>query len=965
MKSTSNSAKWVSQTFNQEGTDSNWVRADVSYEESFDKLNLANVTQSATSLKVLNDYSPVTAGQSLRLYNSTDGEVSTTATIGSNSITDGQKSFNQSVTGDSPLEVTPSSSPTFNSVFASQGQSQSGQYRYNEDGSKLYLWGPYTGGMKVYSMTTPYRPVDGVTYTGSITFNDSVLATLYNPFFPNWNFTQGGDKMVVWNASDSSGNVYYEIFDLSTPFDPATATLNKAYTNKYIGSNTASTLVYNSTLATTANTTTASQRRSIIERGGICNIQFSADGTRVFIGRAYTTANNLVYSSSYFYSHSYVLRLTTPYDIHSAVGISVINNTALGNSSSDIPIDQRISNDGTTLYSVHKTSNNYMYCYAMGMSSAWGGGIPADNSFIPNIVTAGSTSVITITSNWQQYNYTTGDNNIVFIDGGKRIGVYGSYTYEHSQNPAVATQWANGYIELDISSSGVTQTPETVSKSNSDTSDVKILAGTTSEVGKIGKSLLISPSSTTSSLVLYGDSVYGNSSLSTGDVIEVDGTEKTAGTVTESADHISTTFSGFYGTATTAPTSSVVESVWRNTHASGEELSKFHGIYNMGAGQFREMSTSSYESRATFFMSPDGKRLYTNIMQQESGYTHHDEQFAMWEMATPYHVGSASFIGYSGRFTPAQPTHSGWSASDQINNPLNSATFNADGTVLNVIGASSDVNDTIICTFPLAAPYDIASGSTGNFSARCTYELGQERIIRHDWSDDGRICFLVRSATSTSWMGTSDNIGLYWSQAATPFDITSLSQPTFVTSGSGFAYDIVGGGTYDKGYKCIITGFNGSSAQARGYFFSGDMSATSQVNFFTWSSPTSTSGPWEDYYNAGRTSGRQHGLFKSPLGDKIYHADYDGAIGQFTMPIGVFEDKYTIDMSSQSLSGVPSSVIYGNPTYDSLGTATKTAGATKNTYTYPSKTINARSMKLEVSADSGANISKLDVDLFT
>lgn len=967
MKSTSNNASWVSSTFKQGSTESNWKQADVSFEEGFSNIALAQQTQTATSVKVLRDYQSVGQGDSIRLYNSTDGEVLTTAQIGSNSIPDGQVTFGTSVSPE-PTYLYSNTTPTFQSVFGSTSNDIAGYTLYNEDGTKLYRLGKFTGGIKAWSLTTPYDPSGGMTYLGSTALTESQLpytVTNSSQWYWAFNYLQGGKELVVWMSAEQS-SAYYEIYTLATPYDPTTLSLKKSYTNTLIG-----TIAYNLIYEyyNGVGNSNASTYAANIRRYGISQIQFSADGTRAFIGRHGNNAQQMVYYGSvYFYSHHYFLNLAVPFDLSSANGIAIVQDNITGTSTTNFPEGVMLSNDGSTMYSTYRNSSNYYYLKAQVLDvGGWGGGISPTNSQVLQV--SGSVpggNICYATSNWGTSTQYAGEASPTLLHGGKRIGMYASQAYIHSNDPS-SNQWVNGYIELDTSGDSLSAAPESVSTPNSTTASVSILSGSSETFDKIGKSFLVAPDSTTTSLTLIGDNQYGTDALTTGDPIQIDGAEATAGTVTKTSNYMSSTFTGYFGTPSVAPTASGITDLMRNAHSSGVNLARYDGQFNIGPQYFYSLDNSNYQSQSAFMFSPDGLTLYTNPYPNFAAAAL--KQLAKHTLSTPFNVGSAQYVGHTGQFTGDVPYALG---SNTIDSHLNSVSFNEDGTRLNAISASSAGSANVIQSYPLSTPYDLSSGSTSDYSVMANNAVGLNYLMRHAWSDDGLICFLVNGYNSTYWFASNYTQNLYWARASTPFDIRTLSTAYYMGGGTGYTPDIVGAGTYETGYRVMRIGWGSTNGQNINVFnFSGDMvSASNTATVWQYSAWTTTySGePFSQLYSTNNGSyNNGFGLLRSAQGDKLYvfTSNTQGSVHQLSMPFGFFDDKYVVDVTSAGLLQPPTAVNHGSPAFTSLGSATKTSSANKNTYTYSAKAIDAQALRLKVTANSGADVSKVDVDLYT
>jgi|13_taG_2_1085334.scaffolds.fasta_scaffold00350_7 hypothetical protein len=977
MKSTANNATWVSQTFKQEATDSNWLKADVKMEEGFSPIALAQETQTSTSVKILRGLNSITTGDAIRLYNSTDGATETTAVLGANSVSDGQTDFNVSVAGET-LFINNSSTPNFNTVFGGTGNLYGGYTLYNEDGTKLYRLGRFTAGIRAFSLTTPYNPSDGMSFLGTSQLTESTLPTQsyaaqVGTNYHNWafNYLPGGKEMVVWFSGDREQFGNYEIYTLATPYDPTTASLKKAYVNDDVNKSIqriAGQLLYD--WRYTISTSNADHYQRIVRSYGISQIQFNEDGTRVFIGRHGANASQLIsYSSTTFYAHHYFLNLATPYDITSANGISVVRDDHVGTSTSNFPQGALVSNDGGTIYSVYRNSNGYMFGRAITLSvGGWGGTIATDNSSVSSIsTTTASSYFVSESSNWSYSTDYVGEMSPTFIHGGKRLAVYSASAYKHSLNPEQSNMWANGYIDLDISGDSQTAPPESINTPNAAAPTASILAGTKNDLDKIGKSLLVTPDSSTTSLVMFGDDFYGNDAITTGSPLVINGVEATSGTVTKTSDYMSSTFTGYKGGPTTEPSLTIISELMRNVNASGGTFSSFDGRYNIGPENWENLETSNYDHSTRFAITPDGKTLYTNAYPTYRTTT--NAQFAKHTLSTPFDIGTAQYVSTTGAFTAKVPVSNG---NNSINNPLMSVSFNADGTRLNAISSTSSLNTTQIQSYPLTTPYDLDSGGTADYGENCRTVLGDngQLIMKHTWTDDGAICFFVKGYNTSYWINDNYTTSIYWASASTPFDARTLSSMTYVDGGTGYTADVVAAGTYNNGYRLMRIGFGATSQRkVRIYSFKGDMSSDSDQEIWNHGSSTTTyaNQPFGLAYDSDSNwAGHLYGLLKSPQSDKIYHFKNSSGCRamQFTFPWGFFEDKYVVDVTSAGLVIPPSSVTIGNPTFDSLGTPTVTEAADKTTYTYPSKSIDVEAMRLKVTANSGADVQKLDVDLY-
>ncbi len=200
-----------------------------------------------------------------------------------------------------PWDISTLDASTRTSIDINTGDNHSANSKkpilFNNDGKKFFIFGTFGGTLSVYNLTTPYDissvsastqvADDGINYSeldlGSDPINTDGSIRLHDADFNN-----DGTKMYLLDGKIHATNVVE--YNLSTPFDPSTASYN-----------------------TTLNTETDGVAQYGME------LAFDDDGTRMYFGEGNNGA-----ATTY---KIYVYKLSTPFSISSAafVGSHTLN----------------------------------------------------------------------------------------------------------------------------------------------------------------------------------------------------------------------------------------------------------------------------------------------------------------------------------------------------------------------------------------------------------------------------------------------------------------------------------------------------------------------------------------------------------------------------------------------------------------------------------------------------------------
>ena len=272
--------------------------------------------------------------------------------------TDGTKMYIMGSTSDSVLQYSLStgfdlSTASYDSVSfnVSSQDTNPRKLSFNNDGTKLYIFGTITDTVYQYSLSTAFDL--STTSYDSVSFNAASQAT--NPY--GLAFNSDGTKMYL-----GSGTVFYQ-YSLSTAFDLSTTSYDSVSFN------------------------VSSQDSDTPD------LTFNNDGTKMYV---VGTSNDNVYQYS----------LSTAFDLSTASYDSV--SFSIG-SQNDAPTALAFSNDGTKMYIVGNI-NDTVYQYTTGTSTpmtiTWDSSIKWSGGTAPDSPAASETDV---------YYFSTRDGGTSYI----------------------------------------------------------------------------------------------------------------------------------------------------------------------------------------------------------------------------------------------------------------------------------------------------------------------------------------------------------------------------------------------------------------------------------------------------------------------------------------------------------------------------------------------------------------------
>ena len=923
MKATQDNAVWVSNTYEQGVAENNWALMDVSYRAP--KSPFALTSSTTTSVKVLNTSTGLTNGDSLSLYNPTDGYVDYSA-----SITSQEAASNTTTEGSLSRLGTTLTSDFFIGYLNT----------WNPDGTRFWT---YEGGGSFKEYIAP-RPFDfvGASSEGSTLVNSYALnfpeRGYTNPYYyvPNdqklgCSFSSDGYYFFTVTA-DTAGDMgrYLTTFTLSTPYNLATVT-NVKNTQLLASGATLYTLFGTAFGTTNASYYFASQ--------GFSNIKFSADGLKGFLVRRAFVQD----PGQQYYLGSYTLISFTcskPYDLSTATSIQ---STYMNLGTSGTVNGTHISDDGKVIHVFWTNGNSTAYVWRIHFNSAFNA-----SSYAGTYVTP----YLSVSSAQYNANNNYSFHSSVTVDPTGYYKTITNFNWVLQKAGAEPTPHWNRTV-LDTSAASLTAAPTKVGAVGKTISGLSYQDNTRSAVAKEKLPFAISKDSTPTTMFISPPLEYQNAGdFVTGDNIIVENVLLPAGTVTRTADYYTSNFnSNILGSYTTAliGTSKATQV---KTHARQVGSKTF--TYSTAVGVFQPYD---WNARKGIAFNKDGTKFWMSGPNASSNFVfagvtitqYQDAQILEFDVTTPWDLSTTvESKNYSSRdfFPPSPPT---------INYPGLDFQFSEDGTKFFILQAYSTSGQSYLYSFDLATPWDLSSKT---YNSGLTLNSFYNYSYCFSFAPDGKFLTVGTATNGGGSLNSPSYTNVYYFTLSTAWD---LSTAAYKSLGPNANMIPAACGDENNGY--IFYSFNYSGVYGLSNCFVTGVSGN-VINF-----NKSTSQSFDTIENYSAPTNAAPTKFLVTDGGTKFYAYFTSLhqVIQVNAPFGHFDDRYQVDISSLGLSTEPRDVRFGyKTTYESLGTPSVT---TENDYykelTYPSKPINTETLKFKIEGDTGAEVSRLNVDIYT
>lgn len=923
MKATQDNAVWVSNTYEQSNAETNWTLMDVSYRTP--KSLLTPVSATTSALKVLNSSNPLNNGDSLSLYNATDGYVSSTV-----NITSQETASNTTSEGALTRLGTTVTSDFFVGFLNT----------WNPDGTRFWT---YEGGGTFKEYVAP-RPFDfvGASSEGSTLVNSYTLAFPTRGYTDSYYYLPNNQKLGCSFSSDGSyfftvtsdttGDMgrYVVTFTLSTPYDLSTVTNVKDTQVLYSGSKfyTLFTTKYGSTNAS-----------YFWNNGGFNNIKFSADGLKGFLIRRFWVQDVSQNGQMGSYGPLISFVCSTPYDLSTVTDMAyhnmIVNTSQTANGT-------HISDDGKVIHVFRTQGNSTAFIqrvhYADGFNA--------------------STYVSTYFANYMSINTANYyANNSYSYHGSITVDSTGYYKEVTSfdwvlQKLSVEPTPHWNRTNLDISTASLTAAPTKASIAGSTISGLSYQDNTRAAVTKEKLPFALTKASTPTDLYISPPMTYQNAGdFVTGDDILVNNVQVAAGTVTRVENYYSSTYGASILGGYTALPSTTVKSSALNATMRSQGVKTFHSA--------TAHSYSSYNSPKGIAFNADGTRFWKagpNATYTVNGVTvTNGKAIIEYAVSTPWDLGTTTEVKIFDGATLKATGH------PSTNYESIDFSFSTDGTKFFILHGYSSGYIGYLNTLNLGSPWDLTSVTSSSFvNLNTLMGVSVQAQTSFSFSEDGTA--LAISYPSANADVTNPSICFTRVYIlATPWDMTTASYAQ-ITPAASYLASIVGEPNLGFFLYCIAAA---QGSWDKGLYLKsnrGDFSSSFQQSTLTFST-TSV----ENFSFPTNYSGTPTKLLVADKGTKLYI--YFGGLHQvyqINAPFGHFNDRYQVDISSLGLSEEPRDVRFGyKTTYESLGTPSVTAETDSyKELSYPSKPINAETLKFKIEGNTGAEVSRFNVDLY-
>lgn len=464
MKALQNNSEWISQVYEQETGEGNWKVADVSFKQSrFPAIISAATT---TSLTTPNTSTPFADGDSVTLSNSTDGDVEYTVSVAS--------TLERDHTGQQ-IENSTNVVGNFRNHILSSGYYYTGRnVVFNKTGDRFFTY-IGSGTYHEYSTSVLWDPTNN--YANATLENSFSITTSFpvSSNYSNFSFSNDGTKAFFFGAHTR----YVDTFDMSTPFDLKTATLNNTFDFSTSGGGTP---YYDFMEADVPNDIDVGE----FNTGGFCQLRFNDDGTKGIFVRRDDQSNG---ASSMDHNFFWSFALATPYDFSSVTNARYDQLTATRSTAQNI-LCAHISRDGKQVYYFDSQSGSVAYVKMNNLNVAFD--VRAGNTYI-------GAAYIGSYDNSNSYAKASGmyvaPNNTAW---GLEVGTSFIFTDDVTSGGATAVV---SQTTLDTTSASLTVAPTSAIRDSSAPA-VSIQAQTKADFEKEKQHLAINSNSTTSSLIL-------------------------------------------------------------------------------------------------------------------------------------------------------------------------------------------------------------------------------------------------------------------------------------------------------------------------------------------------------------------------------------------------------------------------------------------------------------------------------
>lgn len=925
MKATQDSAAWISNTYQQGSAEDNWAKMGVSYRVPRTNLRVGSSTTS--SVEVLTPTDAIANGDSVILYNSTDGYTDYTATGVSTEFPPSTNTNMKDLDGTGSETVL-----TSKNWFDTSGENL---VCWNPDGGKCYTFDS-VGTVRQY---TPPRNWDvygasgeGCTLANSYSLNyDGNSAPHVNR--TGCEFSSDGLYFFMFNYN----NKFIYRWTLTTAFDLSTAGSFRKFD---LGSDTdanqveASRWVYIMYNDNTSSTTTQ------LQQGGFSGLGFSPDGKKGILVRIYASTNqNQNIAGNLFWSFD----LETPYDFDSVVS-GKYDNCSESTSTTVSTNHGIVSPDGRVMYTFRTVDNSNALFRRIILTNPW----DVDSGHVTLGMTV-SSSNYTSSTNYNRAACVTVSNDGQYVSIESQQFLLRHYAAE------TEVMWPRTI--MNISGASQTAAPTKVLKASENVSGISYLQLTRAAADKEDQALAISSDSTGTSLQVFTPMDYQASTAMNSQDIVIDGTPFTTSTATHTDNDININSTN---TSAISPT----------TRGNDVETnSKYIGLF-----QFDDPSVRSPESPSGWNYSMgmafnnDGTRFFVsgygdNVNWSSfGGSSDVDKGIVAWTLSTPWDISTKSFYGaYSGNTLKGQP------GSLSTNFECQDFAFNYDGTKMYVLHSFSTGGVGYLFEGNLSTAYDPSTWSYVNHItlSGSTGLINTDYIYSFAISNDGKALLFCSSSTSGN-ISSDSYTQAHIARMSTPWSLSSATSKGQISTYGHYRGSLWGDETY---------GYSSYSVESANTSFRYNLMRVATISGDLNNKQAATDSAldmslMEDWTDSqiGDSSTRAGKTIVVDNGTKMYvHYPQLHSVAMFTGPFGNFKDKYTIDISSLSLTDQPTDVRFGtNSTYTALpsGSATTTNDQYAE-YTVADQSVNAEALRFKIEGDTGAEVTRFNVDLST
>ena len=705
-----------------------------------------------------------------------------------------------------------------------------------------------------------------------------------------------------------TSNVY--VYDVTTPFDLTTLT------NR---------ITYDTTALLLASWTGRGYNSSYTNyQAYVVDICFNNDGTKVMLMRWYPG-----YYDSYTNLYASAT-LSSAYDLSTYTNVNGGTLNAYSSSSQYYFYSSfDMSSDGSMLYTQYYNNNgDTMQRAVQTLNTPWSAGSSAP--YVSSSFYSGSRTYI----NTGSYSGSSTPYDMLAITRTNN-GVHGFFTGTYWYGRITSgTDTLMPTATWNISSSSFTQAPTAVTTTPANKAAISYTTGPAAKLSLVGQPLALGKASTSTTMYLSNNVLSGTGLITTGSRVLVGTAEVTAGTVTETTGY----FTATYGATVNAPVSTT-SSTNKAAAITGE--GKYINLYGLG-------NTTSYSTSWPFYMhcmiSADGKTFYTNTTTADPTVANRVAGcVARYSLSVPFDFTTTTYVK---SYLASTLFSSGGQYS--TNYPGSCSQFSPDGTKFFYINGYSTGSLAYMNMRTCSTPFDLDTLSTA-----VTYLQIEANSHSFTITPDGKKLFYATGTTMSSLILNQRDFG-------TPWDLSSTNTTTTHGTKAGYPYGMTSSGNSTNGY--YIYGRNSTDPT----ILVMNLSSTGTLSYSTSPIVNLRTGIQGGGSSPGGTTAG-YGIVKvSPCGSKLLHfCPGENAIGMYNIPMDLFENRYTIDITSAGLSNPPNTGGIADPVYVSLGTATKTSSSVKNTYTYPDVAIDTAAIKLQVVGNTGAVVSKINADLYT